>query len=65
MEKIKEECTEYFSCFDNLSIETKNGKRKVTIDGKELDLSKIISLNVELDYDGARLEVHSIKFGDW
>lgn len=65
MTKIKEESIEQFCCFDNLSITNENGKRTVMVDGKEIDLSKIISLKVELDLDGTRLEVHSIKFRDW
>lgn len=65
MTKIKEESIEKFQCFNNLSITNENGKRTVTVDGKEIDLSKIISLKVKLDCDGTRLEIHSIKFRDW
>ncbi len=65
MTKIKEESIERFACFDSLSITNENGKRTVIVDGKEIDLSKIISLKVDLDCNGTRLEVHSIKFKDW
>lgn len=65
MAKIEEECVEKFHCFESLSITNENRKRTVTVDGKEIDLSKIISLKVELDCNGTRLEVRSIKFRDW
>lgn len=66
MTKIREESIESFHCFENLTIEnSQDGKRKVCVDGKEIDLSKIISLKVELDCEGTRLEVRSIKFRDW
>lgn len=65
MTKIEEESVEKFHCFENLSITNENGKRTITVDGKEIDLSKIISLKVELDCNGTRLEVRSIKFRDW
>jgi len=65
MTKIKEEIIEQSHCLDSLSITNENGKRTVMVDGKEIDLSKIISLKVELDCNGTRLEVHSMKFRDW
>lgn len=65
MAKIKEESIEQFHCFDSLAIKNEGDKRTVVVDGKEIDLSKIISLKVELDCNGTRLEVRSIKFRDW
>lgn len=64
MEK-REESVETFRCFDNLTVENKNGKKKVTIDGKEIDLSNAISVKLEIDADGTRLEVKSFKFRSW
>ena len=61
----KEECVETFRCFDNLTVENKDGKRKVLIDRKEIDLSNTISIKLEIAAGNATLEVKSFKFRSW
>lgn len=63
--EIKEESIETFRCFDNLTVENKDGKRKVLIDGKEIDLSNTISVKLEISAGNTTLEVRSFKFRSW
>lgn len=63
--KKREESVETFRCFDNLTVENKDGKKKVVVDGKEIDLSNTISVKLEIDGDRTRLEVKSFKFRGW
>lgn len=64
MAHYKEECIKTYHAFEHFEIKVKDSKREVYIDGNKLDLSNIISVNVNLDCSGITLVIDSIKYNN-
>ena len=64
MEQYKEECIRTYKVFEHFEIKMKDGKKEVYIDGNKLDLSNVISVNVNLDGNGVTLVINSIRYNN-
>ena len=64
MSRYKEECIKTYHVVENFEIKVKGGKTEVYIDWKQLDLSNIISVSVNVDANGTEVVVRSIRYSE-
>lgn len=42
--------------FECITIENKDGKRRIAVDGKEMDLSKVVSVHIDVEISDITIE---------
>lgn len=50
---------------EKITIEVKDGKREITVNGEQLDLSEIKDMNILLEGDTVTIETKEKKYFGW
>lgn len=50
---------------EKITIEVKDGKRQITVNGEQLDLSEIKDMNISLEGDTVAIETKEKKYFGW
>lgn len=50
---------------EKITIEVKDGKREITVNGEQLDLKEIKDMNISLEGDTVAIETKEKKYFGW
>lgn len=50
---------------EKITIEVKDGKREITVNGEQLDLREIKDINISLEGDTVAIEIKEKKYFGW